>query len=109
MYVVKHYVAQGQNIFRAWRASLKDTRAMQNIDRRVARLETGNFGDHKYCRDGVWELRIDVGPGYRVYYAHADKAIVLLLCAGDKRTQNADITTACLYWQDWQLSNKKQE
>jgi putative addiction module killer protein len=72
------------------------------IDRRVNRLELGNFGDHKFCRDGVWELRVDVGVGYRVYYAIADQKIVLLLCGGDKRTQDSDISAACKYWQDWQ-------
>jgi len=62
----------------------------------------GNFGDHKFCRDGVWELRIDVGHGYRVYYAIAGIQVVLLLCGGDKRTQDTDIDRACEYWQDWQ-------
>jgi putative addiction module killer protein len=50
----------------------------------------------------VWELRIDVGPGYRVYYAIAGAQVVLLLCGGDKRTQDADIDRACEYWLDWQ-------
>lgn len=72
------------------------------VDRRVNRVELGNFGDHEFCRDGVWELRIDVGPGYRVYYALAGKTVVLLLCGGDKRKQNADIDRAYEYWQDWQ-------
>lgn len=57
----------------------------------MARIELGNFGDHKFCRDGVWELRIGIGAGYRVYYAMHGQRVVLLLCAGDKRTQNADI------------------
>ncbi|MDB5991176.1 MAG: putative addiction module killer protein [Herbaspirillum sp.] len=73
----------------------------------VNRIELGNFGDHKFCRYGVWELRIDIGAGYRVYYATAGKEIVLLLCAGDKRTQAADIDRACAYWQDWQRSEAK--
>ena len=73
-----------------------------SIDRRIFRLELGNFGDHKFCRDGVWELRVDVGAGYRVYYAIEGGDIILLLCAGDKRTQDTDITRACSYWQDWQ-------
>jgi putative addiction module killer protein len=60
-------------------------------------MQAGNFGDHKFCRDGVWEFRIDVGVGYRVYYAIADQKIVLLLCGGDKRTQDSDILTACKY------------
>lgn len=72
------------------------------VVRRVNRIEQGNFGDHKFCRDGVWELCIDVGAGYRVYYAIAGQQIVLLLCGGDKRTQNKDIERACTYWQDWQ-------
>ena len=70
--------------------------------RRVTRLESGNFGDHKFCRDGVWELRIDVGPGWRVYYALAGRRVVLLLCGGDKRAQEADIAKAVNCWQDWQ-------
>ena len=76
-----------------------------SIDRRIYRLEQGNFGDHKFCRDGVWELRVDVGTGYRVYYAIEGNDIILLLCAGDKRTQDTDITRACSYWQDWQRRN----
>ena len=67
----------------------------------------GNFGNHKSCRDGVWELRIDVGPGYRVYYAVAGSQVVLLLCGGDKRTQSADISRACEYWQDWQMRGER--
>ena len=81
---------------------LCDGRAEVAAVRRVTRVELGNFGDHKFCRDGVWELRIDVGPGYRVYYALSEYRVVLLLCGGDKRTQDADITRAVGYWQDWQ-------
>lgn len=81
---------------------MRDTKARVAIDRRINRIELGNFGDHKFCRDGVWELRIDFGPGYRVYYAIAGSQIVLLLLGGDKRTQAADINRACEYWQDWQ-------
>ena len=78
--------------------------------RRVARIGHGNFGDHQFCRDGVWELRIDMGPGYRVYYALPAEQVVLLLCGGDKRTQNSDIDRATHYWQDWRSrgDNEKQ-
>jgi putative addiction module killer protein len=72
------------------------------IQRRVDRLTLGNFGDHKACRDGVWELRIDFGPGYRIYYSQSGKEIVLLLCGGSKRTQASDIDQAVIYWQDYQ-------
>ncbi|MHA3904663.1 type II toxin-antitoxin system RelE/ParE family toxin [Castellaniella sp. WN] len=81
---------------------LRDGKAKVAIIRRVARIEQGNFGDHKFCRNGVWELRIDVGPGYRVYYALSGQRLVLLLCGGDKRTQDTDIERAVDYWQDWQ-------
>ena len=68
----------------------------------AGRIEAGNFGDHKPCREGVWELRIDQGPGYRVYYAMAGAVVVLLLCGGDKGTQDADIERAIGSWKDWQ-------
>lgn len=72
------------------------------IQRRVDRIAAGHFGDHESCGAGVWELRIDVGPGYRVFYARARNAIVVLLCGGAKRTQQADIETAIKYWKDYQ-------
>lgn len=103
MYEIHHYLTQNANdVYEEWHTRLRDIRARIAIDRRINRIELGNFGDHKFCRDGVWELRIDVGQGYRVYYAIAGTQIVLLLCGGDKHTQNADITRACAFWQDWQ-------
>ncbi len=68
---------------------------------RMDRLADGNFGDCKPLRDGVWELRIDYGPGYRVYYAMAGRTCLLLLCGGDKRKQAADIDRAVGYWNDY--------
>ena len=67
---------------------------------RIARLAAGNFGDCKPLGDGVWELRIDWGPGYRVYYAMIDRRCVLLLGGGDKRRQSTDIKRAVDYWND---------
>ena len=84
-----------------WRSRIRDLKTRIAVDRRINRLEFENFGDHKPCRDGVWELRIDVGPGYRVYYAIAGGKIILLLTGGDKRKQGADIDRACDYWRDW--------
>ncbi|NUU04153.1 type II toxin-antitoxin system RelE/ParE family toxin [Herbaspirillum robiniae] len=102
-YRVEHYITADQrhNYYGDWLGSLKDQHARLAIIRRVIRMEGGNFGDHKFCRDGVWELRIDTGPGYRVYFACADGHIVLLLCAGDKRRQDADIARAVACWKDW--------
>ena len=103
MYSIRHYIsADDKDVYVDWLRKLRDTTARIAVDRRVNRVEQGNFGDHGFCRDGVWELRIDVAAGYRVYYAIADKEIVLLLCGGDKRKQDADIDRACNYWQDWQ-------
>ncbi len=75
-YPIEHYLtADGQkNLYIGWLQRLRDTQAKVAIIRRVARVEHGNFGDHKLCRDGVWEPRIDVGPGYRVYYGLAEQA-----------------------------------
>jgi len=103
VYEIRHYLTRsGNDIFMEWRRQLRDTKAKIAVDRRINRMELGNFGDHKFCRDGVWELRIDVGPGYRIYYAIAGAQLVLLLSGGDKRTQDADIHIACEYWLDWQ-------
>ena len=96
-------------MFADWRDKVKDSKAKIAIDRRIYRAALGNFGDHKPCREGVWELRIDVGPGYRVYYTQAGQTVVLLLCGGIKRSQDANITKACAYWKDWQRSKVKQE
>lgn len=106
MFEIRHYVTKDRrDVYLEWLRQVRDTKAKAAVIRRVNRVELGNFGDHKPCRDGVWELRIDQGPGYRVYYARAGAAIILLLCAGDKRTQDTDITKACDYWRDWQNRN----
>jgi putative addiction module killer protein len=103
VYEIRHYLTQKDvDVVEDWLAQLRGTKALMAIDRRIGRVEFGNFGDHKFCRDGVWELRIDVGQGYRVYYAIPGTQIVLLLCGGDKRSQDADLRRACEYWQEWQ-------
>lgn len=100
---VRHYLAaSGIDPIQQWLDGLQDLKARVAILRRIDRLVLDNFGDHKFCGEGVWELRIDVGPGYRVYYAQQNKRIVLLLCGGSKRTQKADIRKAIGYWQDFQ-------
>jgi len=104
MYRIEHYLSADvqKDLYTDWLRRLRDAQAKVAVIRRVARIEQGNFGDHKFCSDGVWELRIDVGPGYRVYYGLAGQRLVLLLCGGDKRTQGVDIARAVDYWQDWQ-------
>ena len=80
--------------FANWLAALSDQRARLQIVRRIGRVAAGNFGDAKSVGGAVSELRIDHGPGYRVYFTRRGKVVVILLCAGDKRTQSKDIRKA---------------
>ena len=80
--------------FDRWIENLQDLRARAKILTRIQRLELGNAGDVRPVGDGISEMRIDYGPGYRVYYKQTGKEIVLLLCGGDKSTQNKDIKHA---------------
>ncbi|CAN5867313.1 type II toxin-antitoxin system RelE/ParE family toxin [soil metagenome] len=102
MRIIHYLTDAGKDLYQDWLDGLRDMRARVAIQRRVDRLAIGTFGDHRFCRDGVWELRIDVGAGYRVYYAQAGQALVLLLYGGDKRSQNADIDCAVDCWKDYQ-------
>jgi putative addiction module killer protein len=77
-----------------WFASLRDGRARVRIEARIRRLSLGNFGDVRPVGEGVSEMRIDYGPGYRVYFVQRGAALVVLLAGGDKRTQDRDIETA---------------
>lgn len=107
---VIHYITEdGRDIIHEWLTKLRDVRALSTIIRRIDRIALhGHFGDHKPCRDGVWELRIDLGPGYRIYYGQDGTEIVLLLCAGDKSSQSRDIDTAVRYWTHY-LTRKSYE
>lgn len=80
--------------FTRWLAALKDQRAVLHIVRRISRVAAGNLGDAKSVGGAVMELRIDHGPGYRVYFTRRGQTLVILLCGGDKRTQGRDIRKA---------------
>lgn len=82
------------NVFNAWLRGLGDFKAKANILSRIMRAEAGNFGDVKSVGDGVSEMRVDVGPGYRVYYMRDGLAVYVLLAGGDKSTQARDIKQA---------------
>jgi putative addiction module killer protein len=89
-----------------WLEALKDVRAKAQIQARLVRVAAGNFGDCKPLRDGVQELRIDYGPGYRVYLSKQGPILVLLLCGGDKANQSRDIERAIEYLKDWKERGK---
>lgn len=93
-YTCRVYEIRRSETFDAWLANLSDGKARARIAQRIDRLAAGNPGDVKPVGAGVSELRIDYGPGYRVYYVQRGKALMLLLCGGDKRTQDADIKQA---------------
>lgn len=100
---IRHYLTvSGRDPYQQWLDKLMDLKGRVAIQRRIDRLTEENFGDHKFCQDGVWELRVDFGPGYRVYYTLEGKTIVLLLCGGSKRTQSAGVKEAVRYWRDYQ-------
>jgi putative addiction module killer protein len=91
-----------------WWEKLRDKRAKVRINARVAQIRTdGYFGNHKFLRDGVWELKIDYGPGYRVYYTRVGGQIVLLLGGGDKSTQEHDIERAIILTKEIKRENEK--
>jgi len=99
---VRHYLSRAEkDVFDDWLSQLADTRTQAKIASRINRLAAGNFGDCKPLRQGLCELRIDWGPGYRVYYAMLGRDCVLLLCGGDKRKQSSDIDRALLYLEDY--------
>lgn len=108
MEILRYVTTEGKDVFGEWLTSLPDKRAAAKVAVRINRLAAGNFGECKALREGVWELKIDYGPGYRVYYAKSGKTCVLLLCGGDKRKQAADINRAIEYWQDYQRRSIEQ-
>ncbi len=88
------FTIQQTDVFERWFAALRDQQAKVRILGRLARMEIGNFGDAKPVGEGVSELRIDYGPGYRVYFKRTGQVVVLILCGGDKATQDRDIKQA---------------
>jgi len=87
--------------FERWFTGLKDRLAVARIAARIGRVSVGNFGDAKPVGDGVSELRIDHGPGYRVYFIQRGPVVVVLLAGGDKRSQQEDIKRAIALAKEW--------
>jgi len=106
-FTLEEYVTEeGRNPFREWLRGLRDVRARAKIRVRLNRIRLGNFGDVKAIGKGVYELRIPYGPGYRVYFARTGQRIVLLLCGGDKSSQQRDIGKAKAFLEDYRRRSK---
>jgi putative addiction module killer protein len=96
-----YQLPQGTVPFLEWLRGLRDQRARQKIQARIVRVRLGNTGDSRAAGEGVQELKVDYGPRYRVYFGQEGNELVILLCGGDKNTQNADIKTAKQYWANY--------
>ncbi|EKI0252445.1 type II toxin-antitoxin system RelE/ParE family toxin [Enterobacter asburiae] len=111
-YVVERYrTRDGKIPFEEWVAKMrrKDPELAFRILLRIDRAEKGNFGDYRYLREGVWELKIDCGPGYRIYFAVQHRKILLLLIGGDKKSQKADVKLAIDYWNEHQKDKSDEQ
>jgi putative addiction module killer protein len=96
----------GSEPFIEWHEALPDAIARKRIITRIRRLESGNYGDCEPIGDGLSELRMFFGPGYRAYFGEEGGNIVIMLCGGDKRTQDKDIRTAKEYWKEYMRHEK---
>ena len=104
--VIVYADGEGTEPFTEWLFGLRDLMGRKRILARIARLEQGNYGDCEPVGEGVSELRLFFGPGYRVYFGEDENNIVVLLCGGDKGSQNKDIRQAKSYWKEY-LSDEK--
>jgi len=102
--IVAFRTKDGQVPFEEWLDDLNDKKAVARILARLARVRQGNLGDCKSVGEGISELRVDCGPGYRIYFGQKGQTLVVLLCGGDKRTQDRDIRLAKLYWLEFKAS-----
>ena len=92
---------QGQRPFETWFDGLRDKRAQARMIARLGQVQAGTLGDCKPVGEGVLELRIDVGAGYRIYCGRHGATLVILLCGGDKASQSKDVERAKEFWADW--------
>jgi putative addiction module killer protein len=100
---IQNYTTEdGREPFAEWLDALRDNRAIDKIEKRLKRVASGNLGDYRGVGEGVLELRIDYGPGYRIYFGQKGSIIILLLCGGDKSSQEQDILKARQYWSEYE-------
>jgi putative addiction module killer protein len=105
--VLVYRTREGRLPFDEWLRELRDTSAAARVLARIGRIRRGNLGDCKPVGEGVSELRVDYGPGYRMYLGQKGPTRVILLCGGDTRTQERDIRQAQQYWNDYQQRERK--
>jgi putative addiction module killer protein len=104
---IREYLTnEGRSPFGVWLGGLRDVRTRARIRIRLDRVRLGNLGDYRSVGNGIYELRLAYGPGYRLYFGIADRTTVVLLAGGNKRTQQSDIIRAKHYWTDyWEHEN----
>ncbi|MEC4985513.1 MAG: type II toxin-antitoxin system RelE/ParE family toxin [Oscillatoria sp. PMC 1076.18] len=99
---IRRYITSDNKVpFAEWFDSLRDLKVKTKINKRLRKVSQGNLGDSKFIGEGVCELRINFGAGYRIYFGQIETTIILLLCGGDKSTQERDIAKALEYWRDY--------
>lgn len=103
---VVHLYLGGRDLYAEWLESLKDRKARAIVRKRIWRVREGNLGDHRCVGGGVWELRIDFGPGFRVYYGEDASGDIVLILGGDKQSQDEDIRRARELWQRLSASRR---
>src|SRR4051812_26152449 len=103
----RYVTVVGKIPFGEWLGSLRDRKTQHLIEARLARVAIGLLGDNKWVAPGIFELRIDYGPGYRIYFGRDGRTVILLLCAGNKRNQSKDISLALNYWLDYLKRGKQ--
>ena len=102
-YTIEYYLTENsRKPFKEWLDQLRDIRGRAKVRVSLDGIRLGNLGDKRSLGEGVFELRIDFGPGYRVYFGIENKRVILLLLGGDKSSQNKDIAQAKEYWRDHQ-------
>jgi putative addiction module killer protein len=106
LFEIREYTEGARSPFAQWFNDLDPVTAAR-VDRYIRRLESGNFGAAKVLGEGVSELRLDFGPGYRVYFGRDGKTLIILLGGGSKRRQDADITAAIARWKRYQQAKKE--
>ena len=100
---IQNYLTpEGRSPFEEWLDSLRDIKARVKIEKRLKRVALGNLGDYRSVGEGVCELRIDYGSGFRIYFGQIGSTIIFLLCGGDKSSQEQDILRAKEYWRDYE-------